>query len=127
MNDPAPSLTRLRMTSPNSVRIGAGASLFKPSVVAVAAEGSRGTVLLACMPLISCSFLSPGVLLQYSRSTYWMIPIGMLLIMRVKRATRIVNMGSTGGGRRVQEEVSALKMHRDLPDCTVDGSLRQLA
>lgn len=55
-----------------------------------------------------------------------MIPMGMLLIMRVRRATRIVNMGSTGGGRRVQEEVSTLKTHRDLPDCTVEGSLRQL-
>jgi hypothetical protein len=127
MNPPEPSLTFLRMTSPNSVRVGAGVSFFNPSAVAAWAVGSRDTVLFFCMPSMNCSVLLPGDLLQYSRSTYWIRPIGMLLMIRVRRATSIVKIGSTGGGRRAQSDVSAVHWHLDLPAWTVEGSLRHVA
>jgi hypothetical protein len=127
MKEPEPSLTLLRMMSPNSVLVGAGVSLFKPSDVVVAAEGPRGTVLFLWIPSISTSSFKPGDLLQYSSSMYWIRAIGMLLIISVRRATSIVNIGSTGGGRSAQVDDSTLHLHRDLPACTVDGSLRQVA
>lgn len=118
MKEFEPSLTFLRMTSPNADRVGDGTldSLLTDTRVVSCSVG---------MPSTSSLTFRPGPLVQYVSSTYCMMAIGMLLIMRVRRATRMVNTGSEGGGRREQDSPS--HSHRVLRDCTVDGSLRQLA
>jgi hypothetical protein len=47
--------------------------------------------------------------------------IGILITM-VSSATRIVNIGSDGGGAREQDEFELLQLQRVAPDCTFDGS-----
>jgi hypothetical protein len=47
--------------------------------------------------------------------------IGILIIM-VRRATKIVNTGSEGGGARVQDRSVLLQSQREAPDWTLDGS-----
>jgi hypothetical protein len=47
--------------------------------------------------------------------------IGMLITM-VSSATRMVNIGSDGGGARAQDKSVLLQSQSEAPDCTLDGS-----
>jgi hypothetical protein len=46
---------------------------------------------------------------------------GMLITM-VSSATRIVNIGSDGGGAREQDESVPLQSQSEAPDCSLDGA-----
>lgn len=45
--------------------------------------------------------------------------MGMLMTM-MSSATTMMKIGSLGGGARVQVRSSALQLHRDALDCTLD-------
>jgi hypothetical protein len=66
--------------------------------------------------------LLPGCLLAYSSMTNCRsMMIGMLITM-VSSATRIVNIGSDGGGAREQNKSVPLQSESDAPDCNLDGA-----
>ena len=66
-------------------------------------------------------FMLLGVLLAYSSKMYCSSIMSGILITRVKSATRIVNIGSVGGGVREQVESELSQLQREELDCTLDG------
>jgi hypothetical protein len=64
----------------------------------------------------------PGCLLAYSSMTYCRSMMTGMLITMVSSATRIVNIGSDGGGAREQDKSVLLQSQSEAPDCSLDGA-----